>query len=332
MRWNRCPSCVFALLTLLAAVGCATPRNARVTLACPPKPPANQMPLASICAVPYPPLPQPTTIASAGGQLNLSLTETTMNWLVCVDDTGVMPGATASTFTARVYADANGPSFIPSVWTLGAGDTINVALTNQLPTSTNTVGLRARRAAARNGIAPRPQSTSTEFSNLHFHGFSVDPDGPTPGQQPFGDNVFVQVKPGDPAAQYSVKVHDDQSIGMHWFHPHPHGFSELDVLSGLSGVAIVGNLANGLREKFFLLKDVDPTGLTPAPPHLPNTTQLLKTINGFTKGSICINQNEQQLWDFANAGADAFFDLEIVDDPPNRPSCRSRSSRSTATR
>jgi|GEM_PF-1711038 len=114
-------------------------------------------------------------------------------------------------------------------------------------------------------------------SNLHTHGLLVSPKGTgfqgTGRDHAYGDCIFVMAstsgaanggeghgsaKPGggdpcslDPGSplmrqengdiRYSYVIPRDHLSGMYWFHPHPHGLSEVQVSNGLSGLMSIGN-------------------------------------------------------------------------------------------
>jgi FtsP/CotA-like multicopper oxidase with cupredoxin domain len=83
-------------------------------------------------------------------------------------------------FEGMLYNNA----YIPPVWRLKPGDMLTVALHNRLQQPTN----------------------------LHFHGLHVAPHG-------HGDNVFVQVGPGE-SFQYRIHIPHDHDSGLYWFHTH----------------------------------------------------------------------------------------------------------------
>jgi FtsP/CotA-like multicopper oxidase with cupredoxin domain len=127
-------------------------------------------------------------------------------------------------------------------------------------------------------VAGKSQPT---WSNLHTHGLIVSSKGPgLEGKgrtRVYGDCIFVMAStlgtptsghahgraaPGsgdplgdpcslDPGAsleraengdiRYSYVVARDHPSGMYWFHPHPHGLSEVQVSNGLSGLLWVGS-------------------------------------------------------------------------------------------
>ncbi len=63
--------------------------------------------------------------------------------------------------------------------------------------------------------------------NLHTHGLHVSPLG-------HGDNVLISVNPGQ-NRDISIKIPENESIGINWYHPHLHGLSTQQIASGLAG-------------------------------------------------------------------------------------------------
>ncbi|CAM9363120.1 unnamed protein product [Chrysoparadoxa australica] len=78
-----------------------------------------------------------------------------------------------------------------------------------------------------------PMNTMKEPSttNLHLHGMHVS------GMVP-GDNVFVEIEPGEERI-YTYHIPCDHSSGTHWYHPHHHGSSTLQTGAGSAGLLLV---------------------------------------------------------------------------------------------
>lgn len=238
-----------------------------------------------------PPLPDPTFIYSSDGVLETTLT--------------AQPGTVSfngKTYSTNLY---NG-QYIPPVWRLSPGDTIDLELVNETSEPSPSPD------AESHGAAHQDQS----FTNLHYHGFNVSPQAPA-------DDIFLSIFPQDSGKtptsyQYDVPVPESHPVGLFWFHPHPHGQSEAQVLGGMSGGMIVGDILQeyypgvaDARERVMLLKDFQTN---------PNDP-LLKTINGVPQASnggppqasISMAPDEPEFWRFANIGADAFFDMQLQD-------------------
>src|ERR1700733_2357298 len=92
-------------------------------------------------------------------------------------------------------------------------------------------------------------------TNLHFHGLNVPP---TCHQD---EVIHTLVQPGEAGFEYRLKIPANQPPGLYWYHPHPHGYSEAQVLGGASGALIVEGIERlkpqvaGLPERILILRD-----------------------------------------------------------------------------
>lgn len=71
-------------------------------------------------------------------------------------------------------------------------------------------------------------NTMNEVTTAHQHGLHVD--GPNDG------GPQSSIAPGQSRANV---LHIDQQAGFHWYHPHPHGRTAPQVISGLAGMIII---------------------------------------------------------------------------------------------
>ncbi|MDQ3915733.1 MAG: multicopper oxidase family protein [Actinomycetota bacterium] len=237
-----------------------------------------------------PPLPDPPFISSSDGILATTLT--------------AAPGTVS--FNGRSYeTNLYNGQYIPPVWRLSPGDKIELELVNEMS----------------EGAASPPAGThgspDQSFTSLHYHGFNVSPMAPA-------DDVFLEVfpqgeGPTPTSYQYTVPVPATHPEGLFWFHPHPHGISEPQVLGGMSGGVIVGDILKdyypklvGSRERVMLLKDFQADS-DPDAPLLKTINGVPQSVNGVPQASISIAPGEAQFWRFANIGADAFFDMQLQD-------------------
>lgn len=157
---------------------------------------------------------------------------------------------------------------VPEVWALDPGDTLEVALSNNL-------GGRFGR-----------------ITNLHTHGMIVSPKNASAKDDGgiLGDNVFAFVSDGTPPpageamhhdaaamegtpvptfhrerrGDYEIELPADHPSGVFWYHPHPHGISEDQVGAGLGGLITVGTPDDyvrlpegfeGIDHRLLMLKD-----------------------------------------------------------------------------
>jgi suppressor of ftsI len=178
-----------------------------------------------------------------------------------------------NTFGSMVYNGA----YLPPVLRLEPGDSLKLHLVNSLH--------------------------GEEVTNLHYHGTQVSPKAPS-------DDPFLHVIPAT-AYDYRVYFPRDHDRGLFWYHPHPHGESEDQVLGGMSGVLVVEGFLQtfypwmrDVPERIVMLKAYKPPGYKDGQPHT-------KTLNGRTDGTITIRPGELQFWRIANIAADAYFNLRI---------------------
>jgi FtsP/CotA-like multicopper oxidase with cupredoxin domain len=103
-----------------------------------------------------------------------------------------------------------------------------------------------------------------ERANLHFHGLNTSPKAPS------DDVVNIIVCPehdkGGVVSSYTyvVDIPRDEPPGLYWYHPHPHGESEFQLLAGLTGAIIVDPLApspiDKMKNRTIVLRDLIPFG------------------------------------------------------------------------
>jgi suppressor of ftsI len=165
-------------------------------------------------------------------------------------------------------------------------------------------------------------------TNLHFHGFGSSPRAP-------GDDVLdMLAQPGGGVLHYVVRVPPRQPPGLYWYHTHPHGESEQQVLDGMSGALVVDGIeryvraVQGLREQLLVLRGVpiDPrsaigasyaalVGTPPAICGLRKDEQLPErvfSVNGSLRPTIDAAPGERQFWRIVNAASDYFADLRYT--------------------
>lgn len=147
-----------------------------------------------------------------------------------------------------------------------------------------------------------------ELTNLHYHGMNVSPLGN-------GDNVFLHVVPGE-TFQYEVQLPETHPEGMFYYHPHIYGTTEFQIGNGMSGGIVVRGILDGLgdlssvKQRQIYLKDIQIVdGEVPDPPDSGADT--LRTVNGRVGQVIKIRPGETQFWEFANIGADIYYDVAL---------------------
>lgn len=184
------------------------------------------------------------------------------------------------------------------------GDAVNLGLTNQIqqyfasksPKSMQNMAL-SNPALSNTDCNGTVTSSST---NLHFHGMNIPPKCHQ------DETVYTLINPGDPAFPYQFQVPADEPSGLYWYHPHPHGLTESQVLGGASGALIVEGIEKiksevaGLTQRVLVLRD-QPSG--------PMTINFVPTSPGTPV--IDTAPSEKQFWRVLNAEADVFVNLQI---------------------
>lgn len=105
---------------------------------------------------------------------------------------------------------------------------------------------------------------------------------------------------------------------MYYYHAHLFGITDFQIMSGLSGGLIVGDILEpfpqleGITEQIMYLKDfqlmdgeIPPEGMIN--PSAPTNF----TVNGQTNPTITMRPGETQFWQLGNIGADLYYDLVL---------------------
>lgn len=160
--------------------------------------------------------------------------------------------------------------------------------------------------AAKEHDVPHDQG---QVTNLHTHGLHVSPNGNS-------DNVFLDIKPGE-TFKYEYQIPEDHPPGMYWYHPHRHGFTELQVYAGLIGIIYVQGGLDELPE----LADVPTRTLVVhslqlgdgvvVPVQESESSKSPYLVNGVLEPEITIRPGEVQRWQIANANDNAIVKLAL---------------------
>lgn len=197
---------------------------------------------------------------------------------------------------------------------------ITLQLTNKLPISSGAVqNHNMQEVATKSDKCTGDMSQNS--TNLHFHGLSVSPKC---GQ----DEVVKTVIAPNESFDYRVKIPEKLPPGLYWYHPHVHGNSQEQVLSGLTGAIVVEGIgkfnqkAARLPERVLVLRDMEPlkdwTQDTEAPwkdisiNHVPIRYQGNSVYD--KPAVIKVEPEKEMFWRVVNAGADTYFDLQLVYD------------------
>lgn len=170
------------------------------------------------------------------------------------------------------------------------------------------------RAAPGDTLHIRLVNHLSEPTNLHFHGIQGSPLGN-------GDNVHILVPPGT-SFVYVITIPKTQPPGLYWYHTHPHGLSEGQVMGGLSGALVVEGLAaafpalSGVTEHLLVLKDYvqpddeDEDGdAKPSP--LAALHGIVQSVNGRLAPDFAARPGQTQLWRLSNQSANRYVHLTL---------------------
>ena len=193
---------------------------------------------------------------------------------------------------------------------INSGDTLKLRLTNDLAVGTDA-------------------SDRLFTTNFHYHG-SHTPDLSQ------GDNVYVQLKPGEnmdvtiPISTY------ENSVGANWYHPHVHEQTRDQVEGGLAGMIMVGNPLDPWPQYKDTLTQVNMTlsevNITPDGHYKlmssddtekyygdGYTEGFQKRVNGQVNPIMRIRPGETQVWNMGQFGARGATNFVIADDNLQNP-------------
>jgi FtsP/CotA-like multicopper oxidase with cupredoxin domain len=261
-----------------------------------------------------PDIPEPPVIGSRNGRVEATITARPARIRVA-----------GKSFVSNVY---NG-SYVPPVLRPRRGEKVIINFVNRIGDNTKL----------------DTSDLEPQMSNLHYHGMAIParlpadyiymlvPPGTTsdkpaadphaghgsghghgsPAKGPVtipGYMAGMKVTAGN-TYQYEWTVPSDHAQGLFWYHPHPHGISEDQVLGGMSGLLVVDGLIEQqypelrkAKRRTFLLKDIQLPGADDGSPKT-------KTINGVLGGTIRSTPGAFEVWELGNIGADSYFDFAI---------------------
>jgi FtsP/CotA-like multicopper oxidase with cupredoxin domain len=225
------------------------------------------------------------------------------------------------------YVDAH-ENYAPTL-RMKPGDTLVVTLKNEIslrPTAANAMAAHAisthhdvikpGRSLNHNPCAGGPMGPAA--TNLHFHGLSIPPVCHQ------DETLKTLIEPGDRPFEYRVAISKDQAPGMYWYHPHIHGFTEDQILGGLSGAIIVEGMERavprvaGLGERVFVVRDELMPPASSAEQLDPKRPTKQISINNvpvpyprYPSSIIKMKPEEPQFWRVLNASADTYIDLAV---------------------
>lgn len=172
-------------------------------------------------------------------------------------------------------------------------------------------------------------------TNIHFHGLHVSPQWPQ-------DDVFIEIQPKGAAEghqsahgklgkvyqgsfEYRVNPLGSQvREGTHWYHPHKHGSTAIQVGNGMAGALVVEGpfddwLAHWFtksnmplpKEKVMVVQQVHNLNYYATVPEARATIQSLPLINGVFEPKITMYPGEVQRWRIVAATMEASAQIEL---------------------
>jgi FtsP/CotA-like multicopper oxidase with cupredoxin domain len=236
-------------------------------------------------------------------------------------DFSLRTGVDVYGLTLYCYVDGNGLQS-PTL-RVRPGDEVILNLKNDLPaTMTNAAPAHTHHPTD----APNPcgaGAVTASSTNLHFHGLSVPPVCHQ------DEVIHTLIQPGDAAFEYRIKIPPAQPPGLYWYHPHPHGFTERQVLGGASGALIVEGIERvaptvaGLPERVLVLRDQRIGGVVEESssgdggrrdaPSLDLSLNYVPILYPLYQPALMLARPRQrEFWRVLNASASTFFDLQLL--------------------
>lgn len=254
--------------------------------------------------------PQPPVLRPIDGRLDLSYT------LQAVEFPRVPTGADATApMSLRTYV-VSGPSapagpyasFPAPTIRLRRGDQIRLELQNRLLANQNPDQCEpVKGTPVPHSGGPHNCFHNLNTTNLHFHGTHAFPESP-------GDDVLLAIEPGQTMV-YRFPINDHQAQGTHWYHPHNHGATAIQVQNGMAGALIVeGDFDDvpeiaGAVDLVFVLQQIrQDLNLTLATSLGAGTI----LINGQLSPTVTMRPGEVQRWRFVNATIQATGIVELT--------------------
>src|SRR5262249_341346 len=203
------------------------------------------------------------------------------------------------------------------------GDEIVLRLKNELaPPKAGAAGAHAH---AKSDV-PDPclgGAVTASTTNLHFHGLNVPPVCHQ------DEVIHTLIQPGDSAFEYRIKIPPTQPPGLYWYHPHPHGFTEPQILGGASGALIVEGIEKaalmvaGLPERVLVLRDQliggipeEVSGPEEDRPYVPSKDLSINYVPVmfplYKPAVMLVRPRQKEFWRVLNASADTIYNLQLL--------------------
>ncbi|MEO1271397.1 MAG: multicopper oxidase family protein, partial [Myxococcota bacterium] len=186
------------------------------------------------------------------------------------------------------------------------------------------------------GMGPDSVEYDFNLTNLHTHGFHVQPEYAT-GTEFLADNVLVHHAAGV-TAEYRFDIDEDQGIrgrphepGTFWYHPHVHGSTSIQVANGMTGAIIIEGDVDALDgiaesdERIFVMNHMPLSRATPLPNGMDCTDDTLSInnfmtvagapdsvqVNGVVQPRIVVPPGQVERWRMIHAGITQEMNLGI---------------------
>lgn len=112
------------------------------------------------------------------------------------------------------------------------------------------------------GVDPMNNPHNFNTTNLHTHGLQTIPHlfDPIGTSNPAAE--MIQIHPGK-SLQYNFPIPKDHPSGLHWYHPHNHGSTDVQVSNGMAGLIVVRGPIDEVpeikaaREIFMVVQTLD---------------------------------------------------------------------------
>jgi FtsP/CotA-like multicopper oxidase with cupredoxin domain len=246
----------------------------------------------------------PFSLRSANGALTIGLTLENS-----IDSTGYLHDCLNYQAPNRVVE--------APTWHLNPGDELTLHLSDELVANP----LQPEKSSRMRGMAPMTMKegaclggTVTGLTtNMHFHGLNIPP---TCHQD---DVLTTLIQPFTPAFTYKTQIPLNEPPGLYWYHPHPHGFTTIQVNGGAAGALIVDGIEKvkpqvaGLPARVLVIRQqfLNPNSW------LPGTNLLTLNFVPIEPPStnvpvIKMAPGAREFWRVANASTQAFLMLQIL--------------------
>lgn len=154
---------------------------------------------------------------------------------------------------------------------------------------------------------------SQSATNMHFHGMNV---APTCHQD---DVINTLIQPAG-TFDYALQIPTDEPTGLYWYHPHPHGYSNYQVLGGAAGALIVEGIEKvnptvaGLPQRLFVLRDQQlPGSHDPQGPALDISVNYVPVLYpSYAPAVVQTAAGVSEFWRVLNASSNTILEVQYV--------------------